>query len=590
MNEFDLRIRLIKKKVRDLRLKNKIQISFLFITILTVFAVALLSYEVAKREMVRNSYQTVTELEKQGSERLGERKREFEESSYRILHMSNVEPLLAYSEQEARMLKNRNEGLPSTIMQQSLLLKYTRFALLQPVSGVVYDYYHSGEAHLNESSESEILRKLDDRVDKHDPVVWEKIGEDIYFARQIVSPTNFVEEGIIIFCVDEEFFSFLGNDISYLDENNSFVLDKKGNFLKGGDNKNNENVHSFVSEVDWNVNNYAAKAEGDLLVSASMSDSSGWITVVCYSKTILLSGVSQIFRYVLVVLACTLVMGILLSEFLSKTIAQNTDVIEKGMKEFEDGNFRYRISPVSYDEVGLLGLQLNFMAEKIEQLMERQRADEENKRQMEIATLQAQINPHFLYNTLGSMKWLAYKNGDIQLSDTLDALVQLLRFTIKRAGAMVTVSEEIDYIKSYADIERMRYENGFSITYEIDDAVLCENIPGFILQPMVENSLLHGLDMTKPDAKIIIRAGHKYENENEFLVIDVEDNGVGMDEKTLLELRNEDKPQKNGFSSIGVSIVSKRLREMYGESFRMDISSSQGNGTKISLWIPGGNR
>lgn len=99
MNEFDLRIRLIKKKVRDLRLKNKIQISFLFITILTVFAVALLSYEVAKREMVRNSYQTVKELEKQGSERLGERKREFEESSYRILHMSNVEPLLAYSEQ-----------------------------------------------------------------------------------------------------------------------------------------------------------------------------------------------------------------------------------------------------------------------------------------------------------------------------------------------------------------------------------------------------------------------------------------------------------------------------------------------------------
>ena len=151
---------------------------------------------------------------------------------------------------------------------------------------------------------------------------------------------------------------------------------------------------------------------------------------------------------------------------------------------------------------------------------------------------------------------------------------------------MVTVSEEIDYIKSYADIEKMRYDDGFDIEYEVSEDVLNEEIPGFILQPLIENSLLHGLDMTLDDAFIYVRARYQTDNGELFLLIEEEDNGIGMDVETLLSLQSEDRPKKNGFSSIGVSIVSKRLKEIYGDLFHMDIVSSPMQGTRISLWIP----
>jgi sensor histidine kinase YesM len=301
---------------------------------------------------------------------------------------------------------------------------------------------------------------------------------------------------------------------------------------------------------------------------------------------VLLAGMRRMLRYAVLITVAALIIGIVLTELLSRTIAANTAVIESGMQEFEQGNFRYRIHPTSYDEVGLLGLQLNYMADRIENPMERQKAYEENKRQLELETLQAQINPHFLYNTLGSLKWLAVRGGNKVIASSLDALVKLLRFTIKRAAGMVTVSEEIDYIKSYADIEKMRYDDGFDIEYEVSEDVLNEEIPGFILQPLIENSLLHGLDMTLDDAFIYVRARYQTDNGELFLLIEEEDNGIGMDVETLLSLQSEDRPKKKGFSSIGVSIVSKRLKEIYGDRFHMDIVSSPMQGTRISLWIP----
>ena len=576
----------LRSKLHNQKLKTKIRTSFIVLTVISIFAVTILSYTIASRELLRESEQTVAELERQGMERLLERKKEFEESSFRILQMSNLEPLLHYSPEEAIKLKTRNEGLPSAVMQQSLLNKFTEYALLMPTSGVIYDYYPGGAEREREETERELLELLDAKVDRHRPLYWGRVDGKDFFARQIISPVNLEEQGILLFCVKEDFFQFIGDSIFYLDSDSDLVIDQEGNFLKGENTSHAEDILSFLSDKGFERDTQLTGSDENIRISLRWSKDSGWFTAVCFSTDVLLAGMRRMLRYAVLITVAALIIGIVLTELLSRTIAANTAVIESGMQEFEQGNFRYRIHPTSYDEVGLLGLQLNYMANRIENLMERQKAYEENKRQLELETLQAQINPHFLYNTLGSLKWLAVRGGNKVIASSLDALVKLLRFTIKRAAGMVTVSEEIDYIKSYADIEKMRYDDGFDIEYEVSEDVLNEEIPGFILQPLIENSLLHGLDMTLDDAFIYVRARYQTDNGELFLLIEEEDNGIGMDEETLLSLQSENRPKKNGFSSIGVSIVSKRLKEIYGDRFHMDIVSSPMQGTRICLWIP----
>lgn len=483
-------------------------------------------------------------------------------------------------------LRVQNEGLPSAVMQQCLLYEYTQFALLRPPSGVVYDYFPGGKRNWDQDAIDALLDRLDEEVFRHHPVAWVCLDGTDYFVRQVIT-ADLKEKGILVFGIKEAFFDYIGNQLTYLDAEEAIVMNEQGEALKGRESDTFAWMQNRSGDVQWVNQTVLYFEEGKNMISAIYSKSSGWMMGVSYSKDVLLAGVNHITVEMAAILALAFFIGFLLVGLLSATITRNTGRIEAGMQEFEKGNFRYRISPASYDEVGLLGLQLNYMAEQIEKLMEIQKADEEKKRRMEIATLQAQINPHFLYNTLGSLKWSAFRAGQRELADSLDALVSLLRFTIKRAAGIVTVQEEINYIKSYIAIEKMRYEDRFSIVYELDSKAMELEIPGFLLQPLVENSLLHGLDMTKEDARIWIRVKLSEQDTVRFLIIEEEDNGIGMTEEECKKiLKEEPEKKKKGFSSIGIKIVDRRMREIYGELYHMELQSEQGFGTMTKLWIP----
>ena len=389
------RFRLFRKKLQDRKIKNKHYSAMIFIALFTITGVGIYSYQLARKELIKNSRQTVSELIRQGRQKLDERKKVFEGSSYRILQMAKLETILSYTKEEAKAYKVRNEGLPSAIMQQSLLYQYTKFALLRPKSNVIYDYFPGGERRMGEERMNALLDQLEEEVSMHQPVAWVHMDGADYFVRKVVT-ADLEEKGILVCQTNGE--------LIYLEEAHNILAI----------------IHSRDSE---------------------------WSMAVLYSKDVLLSGVNHIGTAITVFLLAALVISFFLVHLLSRTITRNVVRIENGMKEFEKGNFRHRISPASYDEVGLLGLQLNYMAEQIENLMEIQNADEEKKRQMEIATLQAQINPHFLDNTLGSFKWSAYRAGQKELTNAISADSKNQEAALKFVSFMTTSTAGEMYVE-----------------------------------------------------------------------------------------------------------------------------------------------
>ncbi|MDE7313170.1 MAG: histidine kinase [Eubacterium sp.] len=592
-----LHVQLLYKKVRDMKLKTKIRLALFAISVFTVAGIGIYSYQIAKRELLKNSKDALISMEKQGGKNLDDRISAFQDVSYRIIQAENIAKLLNYTPEEAAKNRIANEGLPAAISQQSSLYRYTKYAFLRPNSGEVYDYYKSGQDRLPADACEKLLDELDAQVDRNRPVRWTMSGNEVFFVRQVVDSSSFEDKGLLCFAVDQSFFEFISGDTGYLNNGQTIVLEKNGGILKRTDDAIGNSIlqdraayqdknQDISQNKNYYVYQYTKETEDDTYtVAAIQTEKNRWTVIVYFSHSVLLKGIQMIYAGVFrtVIIAALIVLSI--TALISRTITKNVRLIEEGMRQYEAGCFEHRISPASYDEVGLLGLQLNHMAVKISELIQMLHLEEEEKKQKEIETLQAQINPHFLYNTLGSLKWAAFRNGQKDLAGALDALSSLLRFTIKKAGGMVTVSEEIAYIKNYIAIERMRYGDAFSVVYDLDDAAREMQIPGFILQPLVENCFLHGLDMAAGGGVITVRSSLVMDG----LVMQVEDNGEGIPKERLdgLLLPDTEKEKKyKGFSSIGLSIVDRRLKEMYGERYRTAIHSLPGEGTVVSLHIP----
>lgn len=588
--DITLKIQIFRKKLRDMKLKTKIRLFLFIVTITTVIGIGSYSYQVAKNELLRNSEDAVISLEKQGSQSLDDRIDSFEDVSYRIIQTSNIEKILDYSAKEAQEKKAANEGLPAVISQRSALADYTKYALLRPNSGVIYDYYRSGYKRLAASAQQELLDRLDETVDLHHPVSWTVYEGQVFFTRQIIS-LDFEEKGILCFAIEDSFFDFFGNGSDYLKDENIMILNSYGETLKCNSPELLEAIkldfEKFHME-QYHIYTYEREWKDDIIsIAAICTSCNDWTLVSYFSHAQLFRGIQKIKSGIIKVTALVLILVFIITAAIARTITRNVNIIETGMKHYETGDFSYRISPASYDEVGLLGLQLNYMALRLYELIEMLRIKEQEKKKMEIETLQAQINPHFLYNTLGSLKWAAFRCGQKELAESIDALIQLLRFTIKKADGMVTIAEEMEYIHNYVAVEKMRYGDQVQVLYFIEPSVKELEIPGFILQPLVENCFIHGIDQTKSDGWIKIRAYLK----QAYLYLEVEDNGLGISEEKIQELLKPDKEHKNrGLNSIGMKIVDRRLKELYGEKYQTEIYSIVDQGTKICLRIPQENK
>lgn len=269
-----------------------------------------------------------------------------------------------------------------------------------------------------------------------------------------------------------------------------------------------------------------------------------------------------------------LILLVLLANIISKEISKNIQVLSKGMKAFSEGDLEAKVSIKSEDELKLLGDSFNDMTQKIKELLEDIKENEKEKVELEIKALQGQINLHFLFNTLNTIKDLCYIQRVTNVEKLVSSLMELLHISMAKDEGRITLRKEIEYIQHYLEIYKYKHLNNIECFINIDEEILDCLVLKFILQPIVENSIIHGLDGITEDRNGIIYIKGKREADN--VKITVIDNGEGFD----MEHNNK---KLNG---IGIANIDKRIKMNFGAEYGVKISSIINTSTTVEIIIP----
>lgn len=276
-----------------------------------------------------------------------------------------------------------------------------------------------------------------------------------------------------------------------------------------------------------------------------------------------------------------LIICVILALLLTRNIFLPIKDLVSSMNQVEQGDLSVKVDYNRWDELGILGKSFNKMIEQIKELLAKIVDKQNQLREFEIKALQSQINPHFLYNTLDSIKWLAKMNNVAEIPKIVTELGKLLRSSISYDGEMLTVDESIKNIESYLNIQKIRYSGKFDVSFQIDPEIRGCQIPKLILQPLVENAILHGLENKKGKGKVTIKGYQK----NGILIFEIIDDGVGIDAQKVKAL-NSGYDFQTSAASIGIQNVNRRIKLYYGDEYGLHIKSKKGLGTKIILKMP----
>jgi two-component system, sensor histidine kinase YesM len=254
----------------------------------------------------------------------------------------------------------------------------------------------------------------------------------------------------------------------------------------------------------------------------------------------------------------------------------------KVMKKAENGNLDVQINMKRKDEIGQLGTSFNNMISEMKMLIDRLVEEERLKKEIELEALHAQINPHFLYNTLNTIKWMAKIQGAKGVSSAITALIKLLRVSINLGKDMILFRDEIEYVENYLVIQKLRFNERVTIEYEIAEECLLCTIPKLILQPIVENSLIYGLEEEEPKQLHIRIKAYKAADR---LMIEVSDNGPGIKPEVARNIFKSEK-DVNKFSTVGLNNIYQRIKLYFGDAYGIHIVSEENAGTNIIVELP----
>lgn len=366
--------------------------------------------------------------------------------------------------------------------------------------------------------------------------------------------------------------------IYIIDDKGSIIYHPKQQLLYSGIRK------ELIDEVLQSSGNsfITGKEDERKLYTISRSEMTKWTIVgVSYLDEMMGKRVETQISYLLISIMLFTV-ALLISIFLSGEITRPITNLEKSMKEVEKGNFEnVELEIADKNEIGNLTRSFNIMTKEIRHLMLQNIEEQRAKRKSELKALQSQINPHFLYNTLDSIIWMAESGKNREVVLMTASLAKLLRQSISNEEEIVTVGKEVEYVRQYLTIQKMRYRDKLEFEISIPDVILGKEIVKLTLQPLVENAIYHGIKYK--DGKGLIRLSGCIEGED--VLIKIYDNGPGMDEEQIRRIFDE-KEHKGG-GGVGVRNVHDRLQLFYGGGYGLDFESWPAEGTTVVVKIPG---
>lgn len=371
------------------------------------------------------------------------------------------------------------------------------------------------------------------------------------------------------------------NSVSIGQRGYCFLMDRAGNIVY---HPQQQLLYSGLKSEDTGA--LAALEDGSyaddtVIYSLTGVADSGWRVVgVSYVDELVDRSVREMIGLSLwlavLVLAAALLTSWLLSQLLSRPLRDLASAM--GSFEADAGRFTYRPAKGTR-EVRELSASFEHMVVRIQRLMSTVRQEEINLRKTELKALQAQINPHFLYNTLDSIAWMCEQGRSGDAVKMIHALARLFRISISRGHELIPIAKEIEHAENYLEIQKYRYKNQFTYTFDVDPGCLDYYCNKITLQPIIENAIMHGLDLLVDEGRIDVRVSQ----EGGDILFCVQDNGVGMSPEQARAILEEDSQDRTG---IGIKNVNDRLRIYFGRQYGLRIISELDVGTRVEIRMP----
>lgn len=349
-------------------------------------------------------------------------------------------------------------------------------------------------------------------------------------------------------------------------------------------NSNQGNLSDFVADIGNyeeylskpNAQFYYSSKKNNVFMISSKSDFTGWTTVGAISTHSMMSNFNSIVKQSNLISFLLWFISLLIIFSISIMLTRNLQSLSTAVKRIDKDYLDIDIKITSNDEVRELYNQFRSMLTRIRMLVSEIRFTESQKRRSEIQALQAQINPHFLHNTLSTIKFLANLQGSDNISNTAENLSNMLRINMDMR-TMITIKEEIDYLNNYLGIQTYRFAGNFKSQIICEENLFHYHIPKLLLQPIIENALYHGI-ANKKEGIILV----KFYEDVSHLVVRVSDNGVGLDSIEINRILCSEASDEH----IGLSNINKRIQLYFGESYGLTIDSQPGIYTYVEVTIP----
>ncbi|AQR89045.1 sensor histidine kinase YpdA [Clostridium saccharobutylicum] len=363
-----------------------------------------------------------------------------------------------------------------------------------------------------------------------------------------------------------------------------YILDDKNDIVYTPINKI---VYRIKDEwIDGIDNKVAIKnIDGDnYQLTKSVSDYTGWQTIGVFPESEGLRVIKYIRYYSIIIGIIALIIAEILVIIFTKSIVNPILKLKKLMKKAQEGDLTVSFNSKYNDEIGELGGSFNNMVKEINNLINLVHIEEKKKRIAEMNVLQAQIKPHFMYNTLDTIRWMAEEHNEDDIVEIIEAFTNLLRISLSKGKEIITVKEELKHIEGYLTIQKIRYEDKLNYKIEFDENILDYKLTKLILQPLIENSIYHGIKEKRGVGNIIIIGKVK----DEMLYFSVSDNGKGIDKQLLNKINNDLLNRKINDNKIGYGIfnVNERIQIMYGKKYGLTYKSIYGEGTIVEVRHP----
>lgn len=401
--------------------------------------------------------------------------------------------------------------------------------------------------------------------------------KDQYFQKNI---------GVMYMNFDSQIFSNLTDKLNYTNKSEIYILDNNNEVVNNYKSRiTSEEIDSIIGESgSVNHEDYFIKkdAKNKKMYFCYFINDFNWKVVGMIPISELTRDNKEIFNATVIAFLISFAFSGIIWFFISSSIVEPIKRLTQATKAVRNGNFNIKVQYSSKNELGTLTSNFNYMVEKINDLL-KQVIEENNRiKDAEYKALQAQINPHFLYNTLNSIRWMAILQKADNIKKVVDALGRLLRNSTNKVDTCITIGEEIDNLKDYLYIQKIAYKNKFHVEWNVEEDILQYKCIKFILQPLLENAIFHGILPKEKYGNIWI----KVSRQEDSIVFSVKDDGVGMSIEQISNLQCSENETNKKFNGIGINNINERIQMTYEGKGNLTIASIEGEYTNIVINIP----